>query len=116
MAVPSRPTAKPCRLRKAAVAESGRRLFCGAAFVFFARELIHRRILHNVFAGQLPGLLHDPRQRAILSGRFVLNLLQHLFGKIETLFALVRTSHLPSRDGKKSANTSYPSREASVNG
>jgi hypothetical protein len=55
---------------------------------------VHRRNFHDGLAGSLPGSLHDPRERPILSSRLGLDLAQHVFGKIETLLPLVRWSHL----------------------
>src|SRR5205814_720110 len=90
-------------------------LFRGAALVVFARELIDGRILHDVLAGQLPGLLHDPRQRAVLTRRLVLDLLQHFLGEVETLLALVAAGHGASAvSGLKSARLSYGSYTRSV--
>src|SRR5688500_4661834 len=42
--------------------------------VLLAGELVHRRVLHDLLAGDLPGFLDDPRQRAVLTGRLVLDL------------------------------------------
>src|SRR4029079_8945543 len=52
-----------------------------------------RGVLHDLFAGDLPGLLNDPRERTVLTSRLILDLLQHLFGKVQALFALVGTAH-----------------------
>src|SRR5438128_2231525 len=56
-------------------------------------DLVHARILHDVLARDLPGLLHDPRKRAVLPRGLLLDLLQHLFGKVEALLTLVRAGH-----------------------
>src|SRR4029077_13603400 len=64
-----------------------------AALVLFARELVHRRVLHDLLAGDLPGFLDDPGQRPILTSRLVLDLLQHLLWKVQALLALVGTAH-----------------------
>src|SRR5262245_37643079 len=51
------------------------------------------RNAHDVLPGGLPSLLDDPRERAILPRRLGPDLLQHLFGKIETLLPLVADGH-----------------------
>src|SRR6266404_7052128 len=53
----------------------------------------HGRNSHDVFSGRLPGLLDDPRQRAILPHRFVHDLLQHVLGEIQALLPLVGSAH-----------------------
>src|SRR5581483_8093200 len=88
----SRPTAKPSRSVSSRLGD-GLGLLRGTALVVFARELIHRRILHDVLAGQLPGLLNDPGERAVLARRLVLNLLQHLLGEVQGLLALIGPGH-----------------------
>ena len=50
-------------------------------------------ILHDLLAGDLPGFLDNPRQGPVLPGRFVLDFLQHVFGKIEGLLALIGAGH-----------------------
>src|SRR5678810_2435 len=55
------------------------------------------RDAHDVLPGGLPGLLHDPRERAILPRRFGPDLLQHFLGKIETLLSLVAGGHARQR-------------------
>src|SRR4051812_13566815 len=91
MGVSSRPTANPCRL--IVWRSGGVILLRGTALVVFARELIHRGVLHDVLACQLPRLLDNPRERAVLAGRLVLDLFQHLLGKVETLLALIGPGH-----------------------
>src|SRR4051794_40330305 len=99
MGVPSQPTAKPWRstsVRRSSpkdVPWLPESLLGGAALVVFAREFIDGRVLHDVLAGELPGLLDDPRERTVLSGRFVLDFLQHLLGKVQALFTLVAAGH-----------------------
>src|SRR5438552_16357064 len=93
MGVSSRPTAKPCRSTVPELPRSAVGLLRGTALVVFARDLIQRGILHDVLAGQLPGLLDDPRERAILPRRLVLDLLQHLLGEVQALLPLIRPGH-----------------------
>ncbi len=59
-------------------------------------KVIHGWKLHHIFAGGLPGLLHDPAQRAILPGCFFFDLAKHSLGKVQTLFSLVGSSHARS--------------------
>src|SRR5512142_114951 len=68
-------------------------LLGSTAFVVFAGELVHGRVLHDLFARDLPRLLYDPRQRAVLTRSLFLDFLQHFLWKVETLFPLVRTGH-----------------------
>src|SRR5205085_6240745 len=68
-------------------------LLSRAALVFFPGEFIHRGVLHDFLAGNLPGFLNDPRERTVLTSRLILDLLQHLFGKVQALLALVGTAH-----------------------
>src|SRR6266542_3370424 len=101
MGVPSQPTANPSRSTNGcspgAGAAVGTVVLLGrAALVVFAREFIDRWILHDVLAGELPGLLDDPAERAVLSSRLVLDFLQHLFGEVQALLPLVAAGHGPS--------------------
>src|SRR5262245_51951591 len=129
MGVPSHPTANPCdgvTLRAAVwwrASGPGAVLLLRAALVVLSRELIDRGVLHDVLARDLPCLLHDPRERAVLPRRLLLDLLQHVLGEIEALLALVGTGHgafrLPgvvsvSRETNLPARTSEC--QASVNG
>src|SRR5262250_182894 len=79
------------------IARSGYRLLGRAALVLFPGELIHRGVLHDLLAGDLPGLLHDPREGTVLTGRLILDLFQHLFGKVQALLALVGTAHVDAK-------------------
>src|SRR5262245_31460083 len=74
-------------------ARSGYRLLGRAALVLFPGEFVHRGILHDFLAGNLPGLLDDPRERTVLTSRLILDLLQHLFVEVQALLALVGTAH-----------------------
>src|ERR1700756_3290969 len=121
MGVSSQPTAKPWRstsVTRSPPSEGAslpEPLLRGAALVVFAREFIDGRILHDVLAGELPGLLDDPRERTGLTGRFVLDLLQHLFGEVKALLALVAAGHGASAiSSRKSARLSYGSDSLSV--
>src|SRR6266700_2934615 len=71
----------------------GRNLLYCAALVLFARKLVYRGILHDLLAGDLPGFLDDPREGPVLPGRLLLDLLQHFFGEVETLFSFIGTAH-----------------------
>src|SRR5438552_13308089 len=98
MGVPSQPIANPCagppsEPWASGASRFGARLLLRAALVFLSRELVDRRVLHDVLARDLPCLLHDPRERAVLPRRLLLDLLQHVLGKIEALLALVGTGH-----------------------
>src|SRR6478672_7819516 len=99
MGVWSRPTANPCR---SMIVGGGLSLLRSTALVVFARELIDRWIFHDVLAGQFPGLLDDPRERAVLPRGLVLDLFQHLLGEVQGLLALVGTGHdASSLNGRK---------------
>src|SRR5262245_60304886 len=67
-----------------------------AVLVLIAGRTLYGRNVHDVLAGSLPGLLDDPGERAILTGRLGPDLLQHLLRKVETLFALVTGGHATS--------------------
>src|SRR5438034_6376277 len=92
MGVPSSPTANPC-IGPVCAVRGAARLLLRAALVFLSRELIDRGVLHDVLARDLPRLLHDPGERAVLARRLFLDLLQHVLGEIEALLALVGTGH-----------------------
>src|SRR4051812_23243801 len=72
-------------------------LFVRAALVLFAGELVHRRVLHDLFSGDLPCFLNNPGKGPVLPGRLLLDLAQHFLGEVETLFTLIRTGHGASR-------------------
>src|SRR5262249_36260691 len=58
--------------------------------VLAAVDLVDARKLSDFEARDLPRALHDPGERAVQPRRLVLDLLQHLFGEVEALLALVR--------------------------
>src|SRR5215471_12854427 len=66
---------------------------CDLFLVFLARELVDRRVFHDLLPGNLPSLLDDPRQGPILPGRFVLDFLEHVFRKVQGLLAFIRAGH-----------------------
>src|SRR4030095_2681901 len=57
------------------------------------RDVVHRGHLLDVAAGDLPGLLDDPGERAVLPRRLVLDLHQHLLGEVQRLFPVIRARH-----------------------
>src|SRR4030095_11912564 len=91
-------------------------LLGGAALVVFTREFIDRRILHNVFARELPGLLDNPAERTVLPCRLVLDLLQHLLGEVQALLALVAAGHGASAWVSGKCSTIIPSAHARCQG
>src|SRR4051812_26910559 len=58
-----------------------------------AEDVVHGREARDVGTGDLPRLLNDPRERAVLPGGLFLDLPEHVFGEVEALLALVRAGH-----------------------
>src|SRR5215468_10524766 len=56
-------------------------------------DVVHRGHLLDVATSDLPGLLDDPGERAVLPRRLVLDLHQHLLGEVQRLFAVIRARH-----------------------
>src|SRR5215467_15079663 len=84
--------------------------------VFFPRELVDRRVFHDLLPGNLPSLLDDPRQGPILPSRLVLDFLEHVFRKVQGLLAFIRAGHTrPSfEDRLHGVKTSAGVRETDV--
>src|SRR5207244_990046 len=51
--------------------------------VLLPRELVHRGILHDLLARDLPSFLDDPGERPVLPGGLLLDLLQHVLREVE---------------------------------
>src|SRR5215475_2859240 len=68
-------------------------VLCDLFLVFLARELVDRRVFHDLLPGNLPSFLDDPLQGPILPGRFVLDFLEHVFRKVQGLLAFIRAGH-----------------------
>jgi len=54
-----------------------------------AVDLVHARELLDLEPRDLPSALDDPRERPIETGRFLLDLLEHRLGEVQTLLPLV---------------------------
>ncbi len=57
-------------------------------------HIVDRRELLDLAARDAPRLLDDPGQAAILTIGLVLDFLEHFFGEVERLFALVGRRHV----------------------
>src|SRR5437870_13387463 len=62
-------------------------------------HVVRRRDLAKLPLGDLPRLLHDPREGAVEPLRLGLNLVQHVLGEVEALLARVGGRHLFARLG-----------------
>ena len=68
------------------------------------RRSARRRGAHDFPSGEPPSLLHDPRERTVLSGRLVSDLLEEVCGEVETVFAFIcRSKLLTHRQAKYAA-------------
>jgi hypothetical protein len=77
------------------VSETGAELIFRGSRVFFLVGIgvVDRRVFANILTGDHPGPLDDPGKRTILPTGLELDLIQHIHGKIEGLFAFVAGSH-----------------------
>jgi hypothetical protein len=66
-----------------------------------ANNVVDGRKPHNFVPGKTPSLLYYPRERTVLSVRFFLDFFKHVFGKIQTLFSLIRAGHLHAPRSRK---------------
>src|SRR5438045_986017 len=94
---PGPPPRTARRTAAATYAAAPQRSLARAALVLFAGKLVHRGVLHDLLAGDLPGLLDDPRKRAVLPRCLLLDLFEHFFWEIETLLPLIGTGHAAPR-------------------
>src|SRR5690606_22278891 len=98
----------PTRNTSCEAAASGPRgegaLLLAAVLILLAGHVVDGREGLDALAGDLPRLLDDPRQRAVLAGRLLLDLLEHVLREVEGLLPLVSSSHARTLRGRKGAH------------